>query len=135
MSDENEKPKVGYKNPPVETRFQPGQSGNPSGKKKKKLPTTMEEVRLAVLAKPISFIKGGKRVTMSLGEAVYEKAVMQALNGDVSAMKLCITPAKCSPKAETRTAGSEMTESDEAIIERFKAEVLASSGYDGGCYD
>jgi hypothetical protein len=35
MSDEKNDYEVGYKRPPVATRFKKGQSGNPSGKPKK----------------------------------------------------------------------------------------------------
>jgi hypothetical protein len=30
MAEDAEKPRVGYKNPPLETRFQKGKSGNPT---------------------------------------------------------------------------------------------------------
>ena len=33
-NDESDFP-IGYKKPPLETRFKPGQSGNPSGRPKK----------------------------------------------------------------------------------------------------
>ena len=42
--------KVGYKNPPKDTRFKKGQSGNPAGRKKEPIPKSLHESIMQELA-------------------------------------------------------------------------------------
>lgn len=131
MAEEAEKPKVGYKSPPFETRFQKGKSGNPSGKRKKP-PATAAGAMDAVLSKPVYFIKLGKRIKMSRREAVFEKLVSTALAGDMRAMSLVLAQLKTNEKAAAHENAEELSEAEEAIIERLVARHVRAAALDGG---
>jgi hypothetical protein len=115
MAEQEEKPKVGYKNPPVETRFKKGQSGNPSGRRKRKAPLTMLEARDAVMAELIPITIGGKRVMMNGYEMVYRKALAKASTGDMRAIEFVSKV----DKEGLRDLEHEPTEADDAIIESY----------------
>lgn len=133
MPEETEKPKVGYKSPPLETRFQKGKSGNPSGKCKKMPPATGAEALDAVLSKPIFFVtKRGKRIKMSRLEAVFEQLVVTALAGDMRAMSLVLAQLKTNEKAAAHETAEELSEADAAIIERLVARHVCAAALDGG---
>lgn len=78
-----EKPRAGRGHPPVEHQFKKGQSGNPSGRPKKK-PSTAE--LLNKLAKTKVTIRQGERNKRISGEELRIRALVQrALQGDVTA--------------------------------------------------
>ena len=75
---------VGYARPPVNTRFKPGQSGNPKGRPKgtKNLKTDlMEEANETILVR-----EDGRKVRISRQRAVIKTLFMKALKGDVRSM-------------------------------------------------
>ena len=71
---------VGYKRPPLHTRFQPGQSGNPSGRRRgsENLKTLLEKI----LCEEIALQEGNVTKTISKAEAVLRKLVISALKGE-----------------------------------------------------
>ena len=87
---------VGYSKPPTATRFQPGVSGNPVGRKKgsKNKPPGMHEERLQeiFLAEAYRDIKisdgNGKTITVSMAEAVTRSIFVNAAKGHSRAQKL-----------------------------------------------
>jgi len=79
--DEDERPyAVGYRRPPLETRFMPGQSGNPAGRPKgsANLRTLIEKV----LKEQIALREGNDTKTISKAEAIVRGLVIGALKGD-----------------------------------------------------
>lgn len=76
---------VGYCKPPVATRFKPGQSGNPSGRRRKKEPATLSEAFKAALLKPQWVAINGKRVRMTRMDVIAERVVSDAMQGDRAA--------------------------------------------------
>jgi hypothetical protein len=78
--------KVGYGRPPKSRRFTKGQSGNPSGRPKKRGADFNTVVR-TVLSKPMRVIKGGKEATITSLEAVILAAVALAVKGNIQAIK------------------------------------------------
>lgn len=78
---------VGYGKPPKSGQFKPGQSGNPSGKKKgKSLAQFIAEVGEA----DKTFTQGNKTVTMPANEALALKVYAEALKGKHQAAKLVL---------------------------------------------
>lgn len=76
---------VGYGRPPLETRYQKGRSGNPSGRPKKR-PSTLAEDVVDVLALPVTARSGDKQVRLNTLEAMFQKLCMKALNGEKRAL-------------------------------------------------
>jgi hypothetical protein len=72
--------KVGYCNPPVHTRFKPGESGNPSGRAKgsQNLKTLFNKV----LDEEISLREGADVKRITKAEAIVRGVVIGALKGD-----------------------------------------------------
>ena len=85
----NWKPKVGYKNPPVETRFQRGKSGNPAGRPKK-VQLTFREVIWKELTKPIHKIVAGRRRPFSAADLLAKHTINEAGRGNWKALALLI---------------------------------------------
>jgi hypothetical protein len=79
---------VGYGKPPQEYRFQPGRSGNPSGRppKKKTLPDSDPTSAMLGMGRiafePVKVTQNGKVVVMPAIEAVERKRLSNALKGD-----------------------------------------------------
>ncbi len=71
---------VGYKRPPVHTRFKPGQSGNPSGRRKgsQNLKTIFEKI----LKEEVSLREGNEVRKVTKAEALMRGLVVGALKGD-----------------------------------------------------
>src|SRR3979490_2332933 len=72
--------RIGYCNPPVHTRFKPGESGNPSGRAKgsKNLKTLFNKV----LDEEISLRDGADVKRITKAEAIVRGVVVGALKGD-----------------------------------------------------
>lgn len=71
---------VGYGKPPRHTRFQPGQSGNPSGKRKPRPGLTERLDR--ILAEQVSVTEGGKSRRIAKEEVFLRQMVNKAIAGD-----------------------------------------------------
>jgi hypothetical protein len=82
--------KVGRGRPPAESRYKPGQSGNPLGRPKgsKNLRKAVEEI----LTDKITIREGNKRRRVSRLEAIFRVCTEQALKGDHRAIRtVCAT--------------------------------------------
>lgn len=85
---------VGHSKPPKETRWKKGQSGNPSGKRKKTIASHLDVARF--LSKPATAIlPSGKKTEMDMMEAGYFNMCKKALEGDknslFNAMKIMLS--------------------------------------------
>lgn len=71
---------VGFRRPPLHSRFKPGVSGNPSGRPKdsKSLKTLLH----AILNEQISLQEGSQSRKISKAEAIMRRLIMGALKGD-----------------------------------------------------
>ena len=75
---------VGYKNPPVHSRFKPGQSGNPSGRARgsQNLKTLFHKI----LKEEVSLREGSDVRKVTKAEAVMRGLVVGALKGDTRSL-------------------------------------------------
>ncbi|MBW0006901.1 MAG: hypothetical protein JO335_04215 [Sphingomonas sp.] len=80
--------KVGYKRPPLETRFKPGMSGNPTGKRKRR--RSLSEQLDRILAEKLSVTEGGIAKRMNREEVFLRQTVTRAIAGDRQFGKLLI---------------------------------------------
>jgi len=73
-------PKVGYKNPPMHTRFKPGQSGNPSGRAKGS--QNLRTIFGKILKEQVTLREGSRVRKISKAEAIMRGLVVGAMKGD-----------------------------------------------------
>src|SRR5689334_19125820 len=71
---------VGYKRPPVHSRFKPGQSGNPSGRAKGS--QNLKSLFDKILKEEVSLREGTEVRKVSKAEALMRGLVVGALKGD-----------------------------------------------------
>lgn len=71
---------VGYGKPPVHSQFKPGQSGNPSGRKKPK--PTLAALFEKHLNAQVTVTSGGKSQRISSREALVRSFIADALKGN-----------------------------------------------------
>jgi hypothetical protein len=105
---------VGYKRPPVNRQFKPGQSGNPKGRPKGR--KNFKTIFVEVLSKKVKVRdKNGTR-TMSKLEAMIEVMANKALAGDPHAFARIVQIAEkhevftCQPDATIDPSGLEVLE-------------------------
>ena len=89
QSDDKQNSAVGYRRPPVNRQFKPGQSGNPRGRPKgsKNFATMFAEA----MSRPVTVRdKKGKIRTLSKQELMVEVMVNKALAGDPKAFAMVV---------------------------------------------
>lgn len=79
--------KTGYGNPPKETQFKKGQSGNPKGRPKRK---SFEEEILNELNALITINENGHSFRVSKQSALVKRLIAGALSGDIQAVKVLL---------------------------------------------
>jgi hypothetical protein len=87
MADDNSTDafKIGYKRPPPHSRFRPGHSGNPRGKRKG-LRNFATDAK-AMLKAPVSLTEKGEAKRVSTQEAALLRLKEKALKGDARALE------------------------------------------------
>lgn len=80
--------KVGYGNPPLHSRFKPGQSGNPKGRPRGKRNLAGEIER--AMAMPVPVTINGKRKKVSTITALVWRLREKALGGDLKALQMLL---------------------------------------------
>ena len=126
MADEQDDYKIGYKRPPVHSRFKPGQSGNPKGRPKgtANLRTDLREE----LSETIRVREGERDLRVSKQRAMLKALVAKALKGDARAANVVLGLVSKLFDLESDTAASPpLTRDDEAVLERFLARRIAAS--------
>jgi hypothetical protein len=107
---------VGYRKPPRAGQFKPGQSGNPSGRKKQSvnISTVLEEV----LSQTIEIIEDRKKQLVTIQKALILRWVQEALRGNVRAIEGVYDRRQ---RIELAAISSEQGEdaADAAMLERY----------------
>ena len=109
---------VGRGKPPAHSRFKPGQSGNPGGRKKGS--RNMKNVLEEILLEEIEMTENGRKRSVSLLEALIKRAVQEGLRGDLRAIKDLLDRYERHVGSEPEVE-EELLEDDTAILQRFMA--------------
>lgn len=130
--DEYREHKVGYRSPPLHSRFKPGHSGNPTGRPRhSKNASTLIG---AVLAERIAVRENGRLRKVSKLEASLKQLANKAAGGDIRAILAVIALGQ---GLEARDGGAApsvaLDEADRRVLDSLVARVnRAATGYDGG---
>ncbi len=123
---------VGYGKPPVHTRFQPGQSGNPKGRPKgsKNIKTDlMEELGERVLVS-----ESGRKRAVSKQRAMVKSLMAKALNGDTRSVQVILQLIERLLMQEDKgTVESALSADDRAILDDYlNRQLVLGAASDGG---
>ena len=112
---------VGYRKPPLHTRFQPGQSGNPSGRRKglRNLKTDVQRT----LKMPVKVKKGGR---ISTQEGLLMVLREKALKGDARGLDRMLGYASQYNNEPGETVAQALSTDDQAILAAYTDEILSS---------
>jgi hypothetical protein len=80
---------VGYGRPPKKSRFRPGVSGNPKGRRKRK-PSTLAEIIHGVLSGPIEYRERGRTMAATHHELSLKLLIDHAIKGNLGAAELVL---------------------------------------------
>ena len=118
--------RVGYRKPPKHTRFRPGTSGNPTGKRKGacNLSTAVKEALLV----PVQLKDGGKARNVSTQKAVLMRLREKALKGDARSLDRMIDLARKFNNDPHANVTSHSSAEDEEILAAYEQEILARHG-------
>jgi len=121
---------VGYGKPPLHSRFQKGQSGNPKGKTKGA--TNYRTDARKFIATAVKVTIGGKKTTVSKQMAALMVLWDQVMKRDARALARFLDLAReVNNEDLTNLANEIQSEEDSKILENLKARLLARQS-DGG---
>src|SRR5436190_1554264 len=81
---------VGYRKPPVHSRFRKGQSGNPSGKARASKAERAKDLLCQELYRLLSVREGGKLKRIPALHAVVRRLVAAAAQGNLAAQRMLL---------------------------------------------
>jgi hypothetical protein len=107
---------VGRGKPPQSTRFKPGQSGNPSGRKKGS--RNVKTVIQSALEEEVVIIENGKKRSLTFLEALVKRMLQDALKGNLPAARDLLDRYERYENSEPEQV-RELPETDRAILNRI----------------
>jgi hypothetical protein len=120
-SDKKRDYEVGYGKPPRQTRFQPGQSGNPRGRPRgsQNLSTLLSQA----LEEPVIVVEHGRRRRITKRRAIVTQLVNRSAKADLKAIQLLMPLVRdIESRADPGSADpSVFAEADQQIIQRIQA--------------
>ena len=94
---------VGYGRPPVHTRFKPGQSGNPAGRRKGQ--PGVQELIMREAARLVKVKRGEEIETITKYEVVIRQLWKVAMEGDLIAIRFLLSVMNSAPARRGRRRG------------------------------
>ncbi len=124
MSDHPDEPyPIGYRRPPMATRFAAGRSGNPKGRPRgsKNLTTVM----IAELDALVAVTENGKRRKVSKRQVIVRQLVNKAAGGDLKAIPLILAHAQAHEQSQAAAAAQDdrVSRADELGMAAFIARI------------
>jgi hypothetical protein len=117
--EDDDEYEVGYGKPPEHTKFKPGQSGNPRGRKRSIGPPDWEDPLKAALQKKLPVIVDGKRVKLPTYEVMILATIKRAMTGCLKSMKLLLDSTD-GFKSIIEEKKREASDADRAYIEEVR---------------
>lgn len=113
----NKNYKVGYQNPPIETRFKKGVSGNRKGRPKghKNFNTKLKYF----LDGKISITNAGETVEATKSDAILLQLTNKAAQGDNKAIQTLLPKLEALYNAEAERSARTLTKTDMEILQEF----------------
>jgi hypothetical protein len=122
----NDRYRIGYGKPPEHTRFQPGISGNPTGKRKGAR-NLSSDVKKALRVQ-VKLKDRGKSRRVSTQEAAIMRLREKALNGDARSLDRFLELARIFNNEPHASPVSQSSWEDEEILAAYEREILARHG-------
>jgi hypothetical protein len=116
---------VGYGKPPTHSRFRPGHSGNPAGRRKG-MRNLMTDVQ-RTLKVPVSVKEGGRSRKISTQEGALLVLREKALKGDARSLDRLIELASRFNNESSETIAPALSTEDQAILAAYAADVAATA--------
>jgi hypothetical protein len=107
---------VGYKKPPRDHQFKPGQSGNPRGRPKGA--KSEAGILHALLHRKLNVREGGRTRQITVLEAIMMRFTDDALKGNTKTAAFILNR-YAAMQAGDPLPGAELTEDDRAVLEAF----------------
>jgi hypothetical protein len=107
--------RVGYRHPPLATRFRPGTSGNPRGRPKGA--RNLATVVAATLAERVVVTENGRRKRITKLEAAVKQLVNRAASGEARSMRLLLALIQASEAKPPQTEAGAPS-ADDALVAR-----------------
>jgi hypothetical protein len=115
---------VGYKRPPVATRFRSGGVGNPKGRPKKQ--KTVGQMLDDALMTRVKLEENGRRRTLTALEIIFRNLVSAAARGDHTATRMIIgLYHRYKDSADTTLNSRDLDKEDREIVEDYFARLQA----------
>ena len=131
MTDDEIPYEVGYKKPPVATRFKPGQSGNAKGRPR--AAKNFETVLAKELGVRVEISENGRRRSITKREAIGKQLVNKAASGDPKFVPLLFSEARrIEEKQEARAGVSVLESPEDALVMESLLARLKTQFTDGG---
>lgn len=120
---------VGYGKPPKETQFQPGQSGNPTGRPRgtQNLSTDLEEE----LSEKLLLTEAGKPIQITKQRAMLKSLFAKAIKGETRAANVLINLILGLEQARSNSFSEQpLSQEDQDILDRFRQQWTDPSNTD-----
>jgi hypothetical protein len=113
---------VGYKKPPADTRFRPGQSGNPKGRSKgtRNFKTDLAEE----LAERVTLREGGRTRTVSKQRAFVKSLVANAVQGKPVGVRNLLDALRWYLTEEETGAEPPLSADEAEVLARYAKRIL-----------